>query len=161
MLAAALLIPNLVVIVTGTEDFPFTTAPMFAHYVGPDTELYAFRFEGVNDGVSEPLPIEETNLGVVETQRRLVSWFYRPMTDTSPFRDLSGASDDRKAFESGMAGFFGPIVDDLQDRRSLSFDEVELYVDIVDSGGTPLESRLVGSYDPATRVYTQTYEAGR
>ncbi|MET0297091.1 MAG: hypothetical protein ABW024_06790 [Microbacterium sp.] len=160
-MSAAVLIPNLIVIGLGVEDFPFTTAPMFAQYVGPETTLYSFRMEGVRDGVSEPLPIQETNLGELEVQRQLASWFYRPMTDTSPFRDLTSQSDDPEVFAQRMSEFFAPIVDFLRDQRSVEFDEVVLYVDVSDSSGDVLDSELVGRYDTSTDAYTQLYEAGR
>lgn len=161
LVSAAVLIPNLIVIGLGVEDFPFTTAPMFAHYVGPETELYAFRLEGVRDGVSEPLPIEETNLDPREVQRQLASWFYRPMTDTAPFRDLSGDPSDEQAFESTMSGFFTPLTDFLEDARSTTYDSVDLYVDVANSSGDVLRTALVGSYDTSTGRYTHEYEAGR
>ncbi len=157
LVSAALVIPNLVVIALGVEDFPFTTAPMFAQYVGPETELYAFRFEGVRDGAKEPLPLDQTNVDPREVQRQLVSWFYRPMVGTSPFRDLSGASSDRAGLEARMTEFFKPIVDFLDGERSLSFDRVDLYVDTVDSVGNVARTELVGSYDPSSHEYTPSY----
>lgn len=160
LVSAALVIPNLIVIALGVEDFPFTTAPMFAHYVGPDTTLYAFRLEGVRAGVAEPLPIQETNLDTREVQRQLASWFYRPMTDTSPFRDVSGASSGPAAFEATMVEFFRPITDFLRDRRALAYDSVDLYVDVVDSSGGLIETKRVGTYDTSAQRYTQVYGDG-
>lgn len=158
LVSAAILIPNVVVIALGVEDFPFTTAPMFAHYVGPDSRLYAFRIEGVKDGVSEPLPIEETNLYELEVDRRLASWYYRPMTDTAPFRDLSGRDEDPVFFEATMAEFFAPIVDFLSEKRGIEYDSVELHIDVVDTSGALMETSLVGRYDPSARTYEQIYE---
>ena len=134
---------------------------MFAHYVGPDTTLYAFRFEGVRDGVAEPLPVEQANLGALEFQRQFTSWFYRPMTDTAPFRDLAGSTNERGAFETRIAEFLTPIADFLREERSLDYDGVNLYVDKVHSDGTPIESVLVGRYDAATGTYTHLYEVIR
>ncbi len=160
VVSAVILIPNLVVIALGVEDFPFTTAPMFAHYVGPDTTLYALRLEGVRDGASEPFPIQETNLSSIEFQRQLSSWYYRPMTDTAPFRDLSGASTP-EVFAKVMADYFGALTDFLREERGISYDAVELYVDVVDSSGNIIESEPVGTYDIPTDSYTQTYRADR
>lgn len=158
VVSAALLIPNLVVIALGIEEFPFTTAPMFAHYVGPDTTLYAFRLEGVRDDVAEPLPIEETNLNPIEFQRQFASWYYPPMTDTAPFRDLSGESSTPDGFTTTMAGYFRALTDFLRDESGISYDSVDLYVDIVDSSGRLIASEPVGTYDTLTHRYTQTYE---
>lgn len=155
LVTTALVVPNLTVIALGVEDFPFTTAPMFAQYVGPDTTLYAFRMEGVRDGVAEPLPIEQTNLDAREVQRQLASWFYRPLTATSPFRDVTGNAPTPAAFEERMSEFFQPIADFLRDRRSIAYDDVELYVDAVDSTGRPLDTTHVGEYDTATHRYTR------
>lgn len=161
VVSAVILIPNLVVIALGVEDFPFTTAPMFAHYVGPETKLYALRLEGVRDGTAEPFPIQETNLNPIEFQRQLASWYYRPMTDTAPFRDLSGESSTPEGFASVMSDYFGELTDFLRDQRGISYDAVELYVDIVDSSGNPIATEPVGTYDTATQTYTQTYEVAR
>lgn len=155
LVSAALITPNVVVIASGTEDFPFTTAPMFAHYVGPASTLAAFRLVGVRGDATEELPVSETGLNSREVQRQLVSWFYRPQTDTAPFRDLSGASDDPAVFADRMSAFFRPLTDFLRERRSLSYDTVELYADVVDSSGSPLRTELVGSYDVADDRYTQ------
>jgi hypothetical protein len=161
IVSAVVLIPNLVVIALGVEDFPFTTAPMFAQYVGPETKLYALRLEGVRDGTAEPFPIEELNLSAIEFQRQMASWYYRPLTDTAPFRDLSGASSTPDGFSHTMAGYLGSLTDFLRDQRGISYDEVDLYVDIVDSTGKLLETDPVGRYDTDTQEYTQTYEASR
>lgn len=158
VVTAVLVIPNLVVIALGIEDFPFTTAPMFAHYVGPDTRLYAFRFEGVRDGEVEPLPLEETNRNPIEVMRQFASWYYRPMTDTSPFRELGPQSATPEQFAARMTDFFEPITDFLRDRRGIEYDSIEVYVDIVDSTGELVTSHHVGQYETSTDRYTNTYE---
>lgn len=161
VVSAVVLIPNLVVIALGVEDFPFTTAPMFAHYVGPDSELYALRLEVVKDGTAEPFPIQETNLNPIEFQRQLASWYYRPLADNAPFRDLSGEASSPEGFTSVMSGYFGALTSFLRDQRGIEYDSVGLYVDIVDSSGTLIESKPVGTYDTSTQTYTQTYEVSR
>jgi hypothetical protein len=161
VLSAVLVIPNLIVIALGIEDFPFTTAPMFAHYVGPDTKLYAFRLEGVRDGESEQFPIEQTNLSPLEVKRQLASWYYRPMTETSPLRDLSGSSSSPEVFSAEMADFFQPLTDFLVSHRGIAYDGVNVYVDTVDTSGKVLESTHVGYYETQTRRYTQTEEVLR
>lgn len=161
VVSAVVLIPNLVVIGLGVEDFPFTTAPMFAHYVGPETELYALRLEGVREGTAEPFPIQETNLSPIEFQRQLASWYYRPMSATAPFRDLSGHSSTPDGFAQTMSGYFGALTDFLRDQRGISYDEVILYVDVVDSSGELISSDPVGTYDTTAHSYTQTYEVSR
>lgn len=161
VVSAVVLIPNLVVIGLGVEDFPFTTAPMFAQYVGPETKLYALRLEGVRDGTAEPFPIEQTNLSAIEFQRQMASWYYRPLSDTAPFRDLSGSSSTPDGFSATMAGYFGSLTDFLREERGISYDEVDLYVDIVDSSGDLISTEPVGRYDTSTHEYTQTYEASR
>lgn len=158
VVSAALVIPNLIVIALGTEDFPFTTAPMFAHYVGPETELFSFRFEGVRDGIAEPLPIQEAGLSGLELNRQLVAWYYRPMTATSPLRDFSGASESPEVFAQRMGTFFGPIADFLRENRDLAYDEIDLYVDVSDREGQVYETELVGRYDPETGRYTHVYQ---
>ncbi|GAA1999279.1 hypothetical protein [Microbacterium ulmi] len=161
VVSAALVIPNLFVIALGIEDFPFTTAPMFAHYVGPDTQLYTFRFEGVRDGVAEPLPIEQTNRTEREIMRQFASWYYRPMTDTAPFRDLDPASGTPEQLAARMADFFGPIADFLRDERDIDYDRIDVYVDHVDNAGALISTAQVGHYDTSTRRYTHTYEVTR
>ncbi|WP_164861491.1 hypothetical protein [Microbacterium sp. CPCC 204701] len=161
LISAVVLVPNAVVIALGVEDFPFTSAPMFAHHIGPDTRLYAFRLEAVRDGASEPFPLEMTNLDPLELKRQLASWYYRPMSDTSPFRDLSGDSSSPEVFDDRMATFFRPLTDFLRDERGIEYDGVNLYVDTVDSSGELLESEHVGYYETATRRYTQTAEVLR
>jgi len=159
IVAATVLVPNAIVIALGTEDFPFTTAPMFAHHVDPDSTLYAFRFEGVHDDVSEPLPVDQTNLGERELKRQFLSWYYRPMTQTSPFRDLSDQSATRDAFEARMAEFFRPIVEFLHDERGLDYERVDVFVDIVDARGDLIRSERVGRYEARTSEYIHEYEA--
>lgn len=41
-----ILIPNGIVIFYGLESFPYTCAPMFAHYLDQDTPIYVQRFDG-------------------------------------------------------------------------------------------------------------------
>jgi hypothetical protein len=161
ILAGALLIPNIFVIALGIEDFPFTTAPMFAHYVGPETELYVFRFEGVADETAEPLPIAEIGREERALMRQFTNWYYRPLTPTSPLRDIAPDSGTPEEFTTRMTEFFGPIADFLRERRAIEYDSIELHVDITDSEGRVIDSRHVGTYDAVARTYTQLDEATR
>jgi hypothetical protein len=159
ILAAALLIPNLFVVALGIEDFPFTTAPMFAHYVGPETDLYVFRFEGVADEIAEPLPLDEIGREERPLMRQFMTWYYRPLTATSPLRDISPDSGTPEEFTERMTEFFGPIADFLRERRGIEYDSIELHIDMTDSEGEVVDSRHVGTYDTGARTYTQLDEA--
>lgn len=158
LLGAALVTPNLAVIALGIEDFPFTVAPMFAHYIGPETELYSFRFEGVQDGVAVTLPLNETNRGERELKRAFAKYYYQPMTSSSPYRSLGiEITPDRLAEQ--MKDFFEPITDFLANSRDLQYERINIYVDIHDSAGMILETTYVGCYDVVASQYVHIYEA--
>ncbi|GAA3664780.1 hypothetical protein [Microbacterium marinilacus] len=168
VVAAVVLVPNVWVIARGVEDFPFTVAPMFAHYVDADTRLYAFRFEGVRgegtgrDGSarerSEPLPIERTGHSEVELMRYFASFVYAPLDETAPFRQLDPADAAPDRLAERMSGFIGALADRLR-AGGEAYDRVDVYVDAVDGTGAPLGTALVGRYDTATRQYTHSYGA--
>src|SRR5687767_2813386 len=48
LVMVAFILPNLYVIYTGHESFPFTHAPMFAHYIDETTLFYDFEYIGQN-----------------------------------------------------------------------------------------------------------------
>lgn len=158
IVSTALLAPNVAVVALGTEDFPFTSAPMFAHYVGPETTLYEFRFEGVVGDESAELPYGELGYTKRNLMRGFASFFYRPLSSTAPFRDLDPSAGTPEHFAEVMAGYFGPIAEFLRDARGLEYNRIDLYVEVVDSSGTLLRTELVGSYDVAADRYTHLYE---
>ncbi|MDZ8201265.1 hypothetical protein RZO50_07050 [Microbacterium sp. SSW1-59] len=156
-LAVAIVIgvPNVTVIALGIEDYPFTAAPMFAHYVDLDSELYSFRLESHFEGVSEEFPLAETNRGNREVMRQLVAKFYRPLSPTSPLRDPRGTMD-AEMLENAMVQFFKPLVDHLAE-RGIHYDSIDLLVDKRTASGEVEETRRVGYYLPCKEIYVHTY----
>ncbi|WP_143091056.1 hypothetical protein [Thermoflexibacter ruber] len=79
------IIPNAYFVIIGDEDFPFTCAPMFGHYVGDETQFYNFKFIGEFESKEEFLPPKLTNVDELSTMRFFFIKVYSSCEETPPF----------------------------------------------------------------------------
>jgi hypothetical protein len=96
--------PNIYYMVTGGEDFPFTSAPMFGHYIGKGTQFYSFRFIGEFDGVEKVLPPRLGKNSEIATLRFFFSKIYGSCEELSPFGNHP--DDSSRRLEERLATYF-------------------------------------------------------
>jgi hypothetical protein len=155
----AFLLPNLLGLIVPYEEFPYTSVPMFAHYVGDDTGRYRFRFvvQTGADREERELRATELGLGGLEFSRYFFS-FYGSIEPFSPFSHHRG--DTREAFEARLSGFFGKVVTELKRRdreawRSLS--RIRLEIARLGHTNHDAQSHVVGHYDVASGRFIHTW----
>jgi hypothetical protein len=102
----AFLLPNLYVIYTGHESFPFTHAPMFAHYIDETTSFYDFEFIGQNGHIEKV--IYPSYKKALQTKDRLIRRFF--------FNKVYGSVE-----ESSFSNFRDDTVDQLTARLEVFF----------------------------------------
>ncbi|SDK00920.1 hypothetical protein SAMN05421823_101643 [Catalinimonas alkaloidigena] len=153
------LLPNLFVVVTGLESYPFTCAPMFGHYIGDGTEFYAFRYIGETPAAAEvDLPLNLGKRDLVPSGRYFFSKVYGSCYDYSPFG--SRPNDSPAKLEERLSSYFTaytealPIAD-----TSTTYDlkSIRLEVWRLDEARNPVEKRVVGTYDVNAKKFTHTY----
>jgi hypothetical protein len=93
-----ILIPNLYVVIKGNENFPFSSCPMFAHYIGDETQFYNFKFIGTFKDTEKILPPSFGNDGEIMSLRFFFSKVYGSPQTHSPFTITE--NDNKKRFES-------------------------------------------------------------
>lgn len=152
----AFLVPNIYVIVKGKESFPFTQAPMFGHYIGPNTLFYNFSFTAQN-GEEEKLVypsmkrIEKT---AYFPTMRLFFKYYGSTELNSPFSYYE--NDTREAFEKRMSAYFKAYFGYLK-KDSSGFKKIAVDVSQYDRKYTLKEKHAIGYYDIATENFISTW----
>ena len=150
------LLPNIIVVAFGIESFPYTCAPMFGHYIDDSTDLYLFKFEGINDttqidlfdyyGKSEDLFI-----------RHFFSKVYGSTKDISPFD--SKLTESKTAFQFRMDTFFNHYSKFILKEYNLSFSTINLKVKKVDQNRNTLAEYIpIGYFDYSDKKYHSLYE---
>ncbi len=81
----AFLLPNMWAFVDPFETFPYTSAPMFAHYVGEDTPRYRFRFMAESGGEEQEIRATDLGLAGVEFTRYFFGHVYGSTDPTTPY----------------------------------------------------------------------------
>lgn len=162
---AVFLLPHLWALVAPYEEFPYSSAPMFAHYVSDATPRYRLRFMGeFSSGAGAPPTSREippAALGVqgVPFARYFFGHVYGSIDRVSPF-GLHGA-DAPAAFEARLSDFVGRMVAVLRRGgggavwRDLSGVRLEAVRLTADNGDDAVH--VVGRYSPATRRFTRTW----
>lgn len=146
-----ILTPNIFASIVGVESFPYTSAPMFGHYVGEQTQLYLLKFEASSGeehfdldpfyGRPEPYFI-----------RHFFSKVYGSPGHISAFNGR--LSESPQKFQSRMNTFFSDFANQLLERHNLEFDKIYLKAIRVDKERTPLAKTVVlGFYDTETKQY--------
>lgn len=156
---AALVIPNLYVIFRGRESFPFTQAPMFGHYIGPETFFYNFKFIG-DDGNSKKLlypslTYSQTEPPLYFRTQRLFFKIYGSAEENSCFGYYE--NDSREKFERRMSHFFSAYFKFL-DKDTSGIQTVRLEIDQYDRRYNFKNSHIVGEYNVNSKNFVSTWK---
>jgi hypothetical protein len=155
---ALFLAPNLAALVVPYEEFPYTSAPMFAHYASANTPRYHLRFVAEVDGADREV-IAPSMLGAPGTPlaRLFFGHVYGSIEPSSPF-GVRGP-DTPAAFEARLSRFFGAVVTVLERRdptwqrpTHIRLDAVRLTPDNRDE-----TVHTVGYYSVAAGRFTHTW----
>jgi hypothetical protein len=154
------LAPNLVALVIPYEEFPYTSAPMFAHYVGEETPRYRFHFIAVFVNGQAAQEIYATDLGLngVGFSRYFLGSMYGSIDPRSPFGHHG--EDTEAAFENRLSGFFRRMMTVLARRGYPALPQVSgirLEVARLNDKNEDAELHMVGRYDVATEWFIRTW----
>ena len=156
IVAVLILAPNIFVAVLGIESFPYTCAPMFGHYIDDNTDLYLFKFEGVNDSTTTNL----TNYyGKSEDLfiRHFFSKVYGSTHAISPFD--SKLTESKSDFQYRMNAFFNHFSNFILAEYNLSFKQINLSVKSVDQNRNIItDFKPIGYFDYSDKKYHVLYE---
>jgi hypothetical protein len=156
----ALLAPNLWAIVEPYEDWPYTSLPMYAHYVDRDTPRYKFVFVGErSDGGEQELSAYSVGVDYA-AMRFFFTHVYGSMeSGASPFNRFPG--DTRSAFEERLSRFFAAYVRRYQSRfPNQSLRGIRLQVARLQWEGNGIgELRQLGRHDVASGRFSHTWTA--
>jgi hypothetical protein len=156
------LLPHVLTIVSPHEEFPFTSAPMFAHYLGEATPRYRFLFTAEFDDSRSPQEVRGAQLGVagVEFTRYFFGKVYRSIDPDSPF--TGPGSDTPAAFEGRMTTFLGRMAAVLQRRdpvRWRGLQRLRLEVVRMDARNHPVDVHEVGVYQVSAGRFFHTWRS--
>ena len=155
----AFLLPTLGGLIVPYEEFPYTSVPMFAHYVGDDTARYRFRFIVRNgaDQQERELRATELGLGGLEFSRYFFS-VYGSIEPFSPFTRHTG--DDRESFEARLGEFFHRVSTELKRRDRNVWQElshIRLEIARLDRKNYDAAIHVVGHYEVASGRFIHTW----
>ena len=157
----AFLVPNLIFIVRGKEDFPFTAAPMFAHYIGDHTVMYNFKFIGHTDQDSTLiLPPEYGANNEMMSRRFFFAKVYGSVDCPSSFGDF--CNDTPQKLEDRLSQYFTAYLWALSKNNDLDVSHlrrIDLEVWKLNPDNTASEKHRVGYYDTATQRFIHTWLA--
>jgi hypothetical protein len=151
IISALVILPNIYVVVLGIENFPFTCAPMFAHYVNPETPLYIYKFEGIRNLKRELVKSDENGRPESVFMRQFFSKVYGSKYPVSPFG--YHPDDSPEAFTLRMNEFFKHYGRYLLENKKKNYERIELILDKVDPSGKKLNSYLLGYFDVKEQHY--------
>ncbi len=152
---AGLLIPN--------EDWPVTSAPMFAHYVDDLTPRYRFRFMGHFNASSKKkreirakkdLGIREWNL-----MRFFFGKVYGSIDPYSPFGHHP--EDNPERFQERLGRFFQGLMKQFQKmnpKEGNQLERIDLLVVKLDSQNRKIESRRVGFFNVSSGRFVHSWQ---
>ena len=156
----AFLVPNLVFIIRGKEDFPFTAAPMFAHYISDHTIFYNFKFIGhTNQDSILLLPAEYGTTSEMMSRRFFFSKVYGSADCPSSFGDF--CQDTPQEFENRLSRYFTAYLRVLPKNSDINVKHlrrIDLEVWKYNPDNTVADKHRVGYYDPATQRFTHTWQ---
>ena len=110
----AVLLPNLWAVISPYENWPFTCAPMFAHYVDDETPRYRFAFEvQFDDGSKDEVGYYSAGLNW-SVMRFFFKWVYGATPSGGVFALYQ--NDTREAFENRLSTFFVAFLEALSSR---------------------------------------------
>ncbi len=153
----AVLVPNLYAVVQGNENFPFSSCPMFAHYIGEETQLYNFKFVGTYNNVEKILPPSFGNDGEVMSMRFFFAKVYGSSLKKSPFTVT--ADDDRILFEKRLSDYFRAYLKAFPDPAfSSGLKNIRLEIWHLGTEGEVHDKHTVGYYDVSAEKFHHTWE---
>lgn len=155
----AFLLPNLWFVFLGRESFPFTSAPMFAHYIGPETPLFYFEFNGVTQE-GALLPIAPDKLG--RNERLLIRYFFSYVYGSTHPNRVFGLPEGNtpEIFAERMRRFFRAAYGPLQKRwQGPSLTAIQVHLVEIDRARKPIDRRVLGSYSVSDDQYTHLWKA--
>jgi hypothetical protein len=149
--------PNLYAVIRGRESYPFTPAPMFAHYIGKKSNFYDFVFIGEGDTAEASVfPKHPGHRNELAIKRFFFDRIYGSVEKNSPF--WSNHSDDKEQFEQRLASFFKVYFNELE---KSGFKRIRLVVIQYDHRYTESASHTVGTFDLSTKLFTHTWRNNR
>jgi len=160
VLIAAVLLPNLAVLVWPYEHFPFSSAPMFAHYVTHESPRYRFRFvaEPADGGAEWELHARDVGLRNVELHRHFFGFVYGSHDPRSPYGHHP--PHDREQFQARVESFlqrFASVAERNAPGARTAFVGIRLELARLDEQNRDGEVRVVGRYDRATERFLHTW----
>lgn len=148
LLYALILIPNFLAIIMPFENWPYTNAPMFAHYIDDKTPRYTFKF-WANFKDSESTELGYYSIGANwSLPRYFFKYVYGAVGVTSVFNIYP---DDTKVdFETRLSSFFSDFTKYYLARntdKKERLQSISLYVARLSNvTNKPEEQKLVGTY---------------
>ncbi|MCB0352199.1 MAG: hypothetical protein KDD64_01705 [Bdellovibrionales bacterium] len=142
----AVLIPNLWAVISPYENWPFTCAPMFAHYVDESTPRYRFAFQvQFEDGSRDEVGYYSAGLNW-SLMRYFFKWVYGATPSGGVFALYP--SDTQENFENRLSTFFSAFVSALSERIAPKKPiKLTLHAIRLDRENNDSDSHKVGVFD--------------
>jgi hypothetical protein len=161
LVGALLVAPNLWVTIAGTELFPWTCAPMFAHHLGRDENRFAFRMLAETaDGTQTELRWRDLDLQARRTGRLFFARFYGSAEPGYPIHDIG--ADTPAAFAARLGEFLAAVAARARSRcpdRIAGATGIVLVLDRVAPDHRTTGTRTIGRFDLARGGFTHQPEA--
>ena len=145
IVATAILGANFWAVLFEVEDWPLTPAPMFAHYVDSKTPRYRFSFDATfEDGSTKSLAYHS-----IGANWSLMRFFFKYIYGATPSGGVFAQfeEDSKAAFTERLSKFFQVFSSEYKRRHSKNVDEIELWVELLDSENSPQSRHLVGTFN--------------
>ncbi|NUN48459.1 MAG: DUF393 domain-containing protein [Candidatus Brocadiae bacterium] len=134
------------------EDWPLTSAPMFANEVEADGARYAFRFLGEpRKGKAVEIPADACGIPELRLKRIFFGRFYGSVDPGYEYGAFPG--DTPEAFDARMGDFFGRFADAARERGNLDAAFVRIRLQVVRQAGGRTERFDVGAWDIRRREF--------
>jgi hypothetical protein len=155
----AFLLPNAVALFIPYEEFPYTSAPMFAHYVTDNTPRYRFRFfaEYPNGHASQEIRAADLKLNGTMFSRYFFGSVYGSIEPLSPYGHYG--NDTRETFEKRLTEFFhsATIVLNQRPEAPSAIGRIRLEVAQLDKGNRDSAAHIVGYYHVKSNHFSHTW----
>ena len=153
----AFLIPNLYVVVKGSENFPFSSCPMFAHYIGDETQMYNFKFIGTFENTEKVLPPSFGTDGEIMSMRFFFSKVYGSSQTNSPF--TIAQNDSKELFEERLTTYFKNYLNSLPDPTTgAGLQTIRLEMWHYDEEDSVDDKHTIGYYDLSSEKFHHTWQ---
>ncbi|HEY1025733.1 MAG TPA: hypothetical protein VGE26_11255 [Sphingobacteriaceae bacterium] len=155
MVMLLFILPNLAAVIIGRESYPFTPAPMFAHYIGDRSNFYDFAFIAEGDSLETAVvPKHPEHRNELAIKRFFFDRIYGSVERNSPL--WSNNNDDRNQLETRLNKFFSTYFKDLDGG---GYKRIRLEVKQYDHKYAELASHTVGVFDLSTKHFTHTWSS--